>query len=73
MSRRPPDEVCRTLLPDIDREGPNRDMSRLPYKFAFYRALLAELRRWRRRGLRVVCAGDLNTAHMPIDLARPRA
>ena len=63
--------VCSAYFPKGD--GPNRDMSRLPYKFAFYRALLAALRNWRRRGLRVVCAGDFNTARSPIDLARPAA
>lgn len=52
--------------------GPNRDHSRVPYKLAFYRALLLRLQALRRAGHRVVVMGDFNTAHREIDLARPR-
>jgi exodeoxyribonuclease-3 len=52
--------------------GTNRDNSRVPYKLAFYAALLDRLQRLRRGGLRVLVMGDFNTAHREIDLARPR-
>lgn len=48
--------------------GKDRDLSRIPFKLAFYEALL------RRAALdeRAVVAGDWNTAPAAIDLARPR-
>jgi exodeoxyribonuclease-3 len=52
--------------------GPLRDNSRVPYKLAFYRALLTRLEPALQRGERVLVMGDLNTAHREIDLARPR-
>jgi exodeoxyribonuclease III len=51
--------------------GKERDNSRVPYKLAFSRALFARLQALRRRGYRVLCGGDFNTAHAEIDLARP--
>jgi exodeoxyribonuclease-3 len=48
------------------------DCRRIPYKLEFYEALLAHLQALRRSGLEVVVAGDYNTAHREIDLARPR-
>jgi exodeoxyribonuclease-3 len=53
--------------------GTLRDNSRVPYKLAFYRAAFDRLARLRRGGYRVLLMGDLNTAHLEIDLARPRA
>ena len=52
--------------------GKNRDLSRIPYKLAFYRRLFDELEPALRRGEPVLVAGDFNTAHQEIDLARPR-
>lgn len=52
--------------------GKNRDNSRVPYKLAFYRALFDRLERPLRDGERVLVIGDFNTAHRPIDLARPK-
>jgi len=52
--------------------GTNRDNSRVPYKMDFYRALFERLERIRRSGRRVLVMGDFNTAHRPIDLARPK-
>ncbi len=52
--------------------GRDRDNSRVPYKLAFYAALFDRLQRLRRRGP-VLVVGDYNTAHEPIDLARPAA
>ena len=52
--------------------GTDRDNSRVPYKLSFYRRLFELLQRYRRAGQRVLVMGDFNTAHHPIDLARPR-
>lgn len=62
--------VCSAYFPKGD--GPNRDLSRVPYKLAFYAQLLERLQALRRQGLRVLCMGDFNTAHQAIDLARPK-
>ena len=51
--------------------GRHRDNSRVPYKLAFYRAVFEKIEELRRRGP-VFVAGDYNTAHQTIDLARPR-
>jgi exodeoxyribonuclease-3 len=52
--------------------GQQRDNSRVPYKLDFYRRLFDRLEPLRRRCARVLVMGDFNTAHAPIDLARPR-
>ena len=52
--------------------GKNRDLSRIPYKLAFYRRLFDELEPAKRRGEPILVAGDFNTAHREIDLARPK-
>ena len=46
---------------------------RLSYKLDFYAAALAHFEEQRARGRSLVIAGDFNTAHHPIDLARPQA
>lgn len=46
--------------------------ARLDYKMGFYDATLAYCERLRQRGERLVICGDYNTAHEPIDLARPK-
>ncbi len=62
--------ICSAYFPKGD--GPNRDLSRIPYKLDFYETLRSYLDTLRRSGLRVLCMGDFNTAHRPIDLARPK-
>jgi len=52
--------------------GKDRDNSRVPYKLRFYRRLFRTLDRLVTEGGRVLVAGDFNTAHRDIDLARPR-
>jgi exodeoxyribonuclease III len=52
--------------------GRDRDNSRVPYKLAFTGAVFERAQRLRRAGYRVLVMGDFNTAHRPIDLARPR-
>ena len=42
------------------------------YKMRYYRALLRHCERLRAAGRRVIFCGDINTAHRPVDLARPR-
>jgi exodeoxyribonuclease-3 len=62
--------VCSAYFPKGD--GPNRDLSRIPYKLAFYQKLRRRLELYREEGNRVIVMGDFNTAHREIDLARPR-
>ncbi|MDD5398167.1 MAG: exodeoxyribonuclease III [Dehalococcoidia bacterium] len=45
---------------------------RLPFKLAFYDALLDHVDRLSARGEKIVICGDFNVAHTEIDLARPR-
>ncbi len=52
--------------------GRDRDNSRVPYKLDFYAAAFERLQVLRRRGP-VLVAGDYNTAHEAIDLARPQS
>lgn len=52
--------------------GKDRDNSRVPYKLAFYDAVLERIERLKRAGP-VLVLGDYNTAHQPIDLARPKS
>ena len=53
--------------------GKNRDNSRIPYKLDFYQRLFEVLEPERSSGKPVVVVGDFNTAHRPIDLARPKS
>jgi exodeoxyribonuclease-3 len=52
--------------------GKDRDNSRVDYKLKYYRELWDQLEAARRDGLHVVVMGDFNTAHLDIDLARPK-
>lgn len=52
--------------------GKDRDNSRIPYKLAFYQHLFSALEPLRAAGESVLVMGDFNTAHQPIDLARPK-
>lgn len=49
-----------------------RDDERLTYKLGYYEAFLRHAQNLRREKPIVVC-GDFNTAHRPIDLARPKS
>jgi exodeoxyribonuclease-3 len=48
-----------------------RNHERVQYKLSFYEALLDHCLGFRAQGHRLVVCGDFNTAHQPIDLARP--
>lgn len=50
-----------------------RDLSRVPFKLAFYDAFLTKCESLRAQGEAVVFCGDVNTAHQEIDLAHPTA
>lgn len=50
-----------------------RGDDRLDYKLRFYEAFLNHAEAWRKKGKEVIFFGDVNTAHKPIDLARPKA
>ena len=49
-------------------QGPER----LKYKLEFYDAFLKFVLKLRKNGENVIFCGDINTAHTPIDLARPK-
>jgi exodeoxyribonuclease-3 len=49
-----------------------RDLERLEFKLQFYADLLDYLDGLHAQGERLVLCGDFNTAHRPIDLARPK-
>jgi exodeoxyribonuclease-3 len=49
-----------------------RGQERVDYKIEFYDALLGFCTGLRERGHQLVVCGDYNTAHQPIDLARPK-
>jgi exodeoxyribonuclease-3 len=50
-----------------------RDLSRVPFKMAYKRDLLAYCNQLVASGRHVVFCGDVNTAHQEIDLARPKS
>ncbi|MEO0561713.1 MAG: exodeoxyribonuclease III [Chloroflexota bacterium] len=49
------------------------DHSRVPFKMAYKAAFLEQAEAFRDEGRPVIFCGDINTAHRPIDLARPKA
>ena len=49
-----------------------RSDERLAFKLRFYDAFLAYIREQDAKGERIVVCGDVNTAHHPVDLARPK-
>jgi exodeoxyribonuclease-3 len=49
-----------------------RGPDRLEFKLAYYDAFLTYIDRLRKEGYKVIFAGDINTAHEAIDLARPK-
>ncbi len=50
-----------------------RNEERLAYKMAFYDRFLDHINQLQKEGKSIVVCGDVNTAHRPIDLARPKA
>jgi exodeoxyribonuclease-3 len=50
-----------------------RNDARLKYKMEFYDRFLAHINALREEGKSIIVCGDVNTAHKPIDLARPKA
>lgn len=49
-----------------------RDLSRVPFKLAYYDLFLKKCDALRAEGKSIIFCGDLNTAHREIDLARPK-
>jgi exodeoxyribonuclease-3 len=74
------DQEGRTIVADygefvlITAYFPNgsRDHSRVPYKMDYKREFLAYCNQRREEGRSVIFCGDVNTAHLEIDLARPK-
>ena len=50
-----------------------RNEERLEYKMAFYDRFLEHINTLKDEGKSIIVCGDVNTAHKPIDLARPKA
>ena len=75
------DDEGRTIIAEFDNFDfycvyfPNGKMSpeRLKFKMDFYEAFLKYINKEVGKGKNVVVCGDVNTAHMEIDLARPQA
>ncbi len=73
------DQEGRTIIAEYDdftfitAYFPNgsRDHSRVPFKMAYKAAFLETVETLRAQGSPVIFCGDVNTAHQPIDLARP--
>ncbi len=49
-----------------------KDKVRLNYKLEFYEKFLDHIKSLRKKGEKIIFCGDVNTAHHPIDLARPK-
>ena len=49
-----------------------RNEERLEYKLKFYNRFLEHTEALRAKGYSIIFCGDINTAHKPIDLARPK-
>lgn len=59
------------VLANIYFPNGQRGPERLSYKLDFYEATMEYFERLRKLGKSVIVTGDYNTAHFPIDLARP--
>ncbi len=60
------------ILYNIYFPNGGRGDDRLRYKLGFYDAFLAHCETLRKKGKPILACGDYNTAHHPIDLARPK-
>lgn len=75
------DREGRTIIADYDEfvlitsyfPNGSRDHSRVPFKMAYKAAFLEFCNQYREAGRALVFCGDVNTAHRPIDIARPKA
>ncbi len=75
------DREGRTLIAEftdfvlINTYYPNGQMNetRLAYKLAFYDHIIKIFNKYTAAGKKLLFCGDVNTAHNPIDLARPKA
>lgn len=61
------------ILLNIYFPNGKRDEERLKYKLDFYEETLGFVQKLKKDGKPVIICGDYNTAHQPIDLARPKA
>lgn len=48
------------------------DLKRVPFKLGFYSEFLNFVKKLKATGKTVIVCGDVNTAHAPLDLARPK-
>lgn len=70
IAKYPQFTLCNVYFPKGDT-APARQ-HRLTYKLAFYDAFLDYLDKVRVKNNNIIICGDFNTAHRPIDLARPK-
>jgi len=61
------------LLYNIYFPNGGRDLKRVNFKLSFYEKLLKRAKKQIKDGRDVIIAGDFNTCHQEIDLARPKA
>ena len=66
-------EYPRFVLFNIYFPNGKQNQQRLDYKLKFYDTFLAVADNLKAKGKNIVVCGDFNTAHKPIDLARPKA
>lgn len=59
--------IFNTYMPNGGREK-----KRLPYKLEFYDRFLLHIENLLKENRNIIITGDINTAHKPIDLARPK-
>ena len=64
-------ELKKYYLVNVYFPNSNAELTRLPYKLEFNKALLKYLKKLE-KNKPVIVAGDYNVAHEPIDLARPK-
>ena len=64
-------EFSEFVLLNIYFPNGGRGEERLKYKLDFYDAALKHCEKLKKKGKRLIVTGDYNTAHHPIDLARP--
>lgn len=60
------------LLFNVYFPNGGRGPERLKYKLDFYKKFLTYIEGYRKKGKKIIVAGDVNTAHHEIDLARPK-
>ncbi len=64
--------ATKVLLYNVYFPNGKSSPERLEYKMNFYEAILKDMLNNIQKGKEIICCGDVNTAHTPLDLARPK-